>query len=105
MNLQQTLQLGNGFFRMHDLGGDALGTVDAAAAADGHDGFAAMLFVGLVAQLHIVGGGVGGGVGLVKIVKGKSDENPRDFAEGLAAIAIAGILFAATFAIEKIFTI
>ncbi len=48
---------------------------------------------------------VGGGVGLVKIVKGKTDENPRDFAEGLAAIAIAGILFAATFAIEKIFTV
>lgn len=48
---------------------------------------------------------VGGGVGLVKIVKGKTDENPKDFAEGLAAVVIAGVLFAATFAIEKIFTI
>lgn len=46
---------------------------------------------------------IGGGVGLIKIVKGKSDENPKDFGEGLAAIGIAGVLFAATFAITAAF--
>lgn len=42
---------------------------------------------------------LGGGLGLVKMVKGKSDENPRDFGEGLASIGAAGVLYAATFAV------
>lgn len=46
---------------------------------------------------------VGCGVGIVKIVKGKSDENPRDMTEGFAVIGAAGAIFAATFAIETIF--
>lgn len=48
---------------------------------------------------------VGGGVGLIKIVKGKSDDNPKEFNEGIAIIAAAGILFGATFAIEAMFTV
>lgn len=48
---------------------------------------------------------VGGGAGLIKIVKGKSDESPKDFNEGLVIIAAAGILFGATFAIEAMFTV
>ena len=64
MDLQQALQLGNGLSGMNNLGGNALGAVDTAAAADGHDGLAAMLFVGFVAELHIIGGGVGGIIGL-----------------------------------------
>lgn len=46
---------------------------------------------------------VGGGVGIVKIVKGKSDENPRDTYDGLAILGAAGVIFAATFAIQAIF--
>lgn len=46
---------------------------------------------------------VGGGVSLVKIVKGKSDENPKETNEGLVIIASAGVIFAATFAVQAIF--
>lgn len=46
---------------------------------------------------------VGGDVGIVKIVKGKSDENPKDMNEGLAALGATGVIFAATFAIQAIF--
>ena len=46
---------------------------------------------------------VGCGVGIIKIVKGKSDENPRDMTEGFTVIGAAGAIFAATFAIEAIF--
>ncbi len=45
----------------------------------------------------------GGGIGLVKIVKGKTDENPRDFNEGLIIIGGAGAIVAASFAIEAVF--
>lgn len=45
---------------------------------------------------------IGAAVGLIKIVKGKTDENPRDFFEGLAVIAIAAVLEAASFAVEYI---
>lgn len=41
---------------------------------------------------------LGGGIGLVRMVKGKSDENPKEFGEGLATVGAAGVLFAATFA-------
>ena len=46
---------------------------------------------------------VGGGAGIINIVKGKSDENPKLFAEGLATIGIAGALYAATYAIAAAF--
>lgn len=45
---------------------------------------------------------VGGGVSLVKIVKGKSDENPKETNEGLVLLVSAGIIFAATFAVQTI---
>lgn len=46
---------------------------------------------------------VGGGVGLIMITKGKSDENPKEMNEGLVIIASAGVIFAATFAVQAIF--
>lgn len=46
---------------------------------------------------------IGGGIGLVKIVKGKSDENPKYTTEGILSVAASGILFAATFAVEAAF--
>lgn len=46
----------------------------------------------------------GGSVGIIKIVKGKSDENPKETYEGLTALVAAGVIFAATFAIQAIFT-
>lgn len=46
---------------------------------------------------------IGGGIGLVKIVKGKSDEDPKCFNEGLLALVGAGVLVAATFGIAAIF--
>lgn len=46
---------------------------------------------------------VGGGVSLIRIVKGRSDENPKETNEGLVILASAGVIFAATFAIEAIF--
>lgn len=47
---------------------------------------------------------VGGGGGLVMIVKGKSDENPKLSTEGIFAIVAAAILFSATFAVQSIFS-
>ncbi|MGN0676479.1 MAG: hypothetical protein ACI4K5_01890 [Ruminococcus sp.] len=46
----------------------------------------------------------GSGVGLIKIVKGRADENPRDFQEGLTILVGSGVVFGATFAIQKIFS-
>ncbi|SFY12109.1 hypothetical protein [Ruminococcus sp. XPD3002] len=46
---------------------------------------------------------VGGAGGLIKIVKGKSDENPRDFTEGVAMLVVAAFIFGATFAVQKLF--
>lgn len=46
---------------------------------------------------------VGGGVSLIRIVKGKSDENPKEMYEGLVILAAAGVIFAATFAVQAIF--
>ncbi len=46
----------------------------------------------------------GSGVGLIKIVKGRADENPRDFQEGLTILVGSGAIFGATFAIQKIFS-
>ena len=45
---------------------------------------------------------IGGAPGIVKVVQGQADENPRDRNAGLATIGIAGAAFAATFAIEKL---
>lgn len=45
----------------------------------------------------------GGGVGIYKIVKGKADETPKDFYEGLIFIGAAGVLIVATFGVEAIF--
>jgi len=47
---------------------------------------------------------IGGGGGLIMIVKGKADENPKLSYEGIGAIAGAGVMFAATFAIQSIFS-
>lgn len=47
----------------------------------------------------------GGAIGIVKIVKGKSDENPREFNEGLIILGATGVVFAATFAVQGIFTL
>lgn len=46
---------------------------------------------------------VGGGISLIKIVKGKSDENPKEMNEGLVILGSAGIIFAATFAVQANF--
>lgn len=46
---------------------------------------------------------IGGGSGLLRIVKGKSDENPKEFNEGLMSIGLAGAIFAASFAITAAF--
>ena len=46
---------------------------------------------------------VGGGFGLVMIVKGKTDEDPKKFAEGILAVVGAAVMFAATFAVAAIF--
>lgn len=46
---------------------------------------------------------LGGGSGLIKTVKGKSDENPRLMYEGLVTIGAAGVMFAMTFAIANLF--
>lgn len=47
---------------------------------------------------------IGGGVSLIRIVKGKSDENPKEMNEGLVILGSTGVIFAATFAIRAIFT-
>lgn len=47
---------------------------------------------------------IGGGGGLVMIVKGKSDENPKLSTEGYFAIGAAAVLFSATFAVQSIFS-
>ncbi|MBO7475150.1 MAG: hypothetical protein J6U00_14335 [Ruminococcus sp.] len=46
---------------------------------------------------------IGGGVGLVYIVRGKTDENPKTFTDGILSLSAAGVLFAATFAVAQIF--
>ncbi len=43
------------------------------------------------------------GFGLYRLVKGQSNEDARERAEGLSLIAVGGIIFAATFAIAAIF--
>lgn len=45
---------------------------------------------------------IGGGYGIIQIVKGQSDEDPRKFREGITYLAAAGAMFAATFAIKAI---
>ena len=42
----------------------------------------------------------GGIPGLMKIVQGQADENPRDRNAGLATIGITGVIFAATFVVQ-----
>jgi len=43
---------------------------------------------------------VGGAPGLIKIVQGQSDENPRDRNAGIAALAVSGAAFAGTFLVR-----
>lgn len=43
---------------------------------------------------------IGGVPGIIKVVQGQADENPRDRNAGLASIGIAGAAFAATFAVD-----
>ena len=45
---------------------------------------------------------IGGGYGIIQIVQGKSDDDPRKFREGLTYIIAAGAMFSATFAIKAI---
>lgn len=45
---------------------------------------------------------IGGAPGIIKIVQGQADENPRDRNAGLAVIGITGAAFAATFVVEKL---
>ena len=40
--------------------------------------------------------------GIIKIVQGQADENPRDRNAGIATVGIAGACFAATFAIPAL---
>lgn len=40
--------------------------------------------------------------GIIKIVQGQADENPRDRNAGIATVGIAGACFAATFAIKSL---
>jgi hypothetical protein len=47
---------------------------------------------------------IGGGGGLIMIVKGRGEEDPKLSLEGYGAIAGAGVLFAATFAVQSIFS-
>lgn len=47
---------------------------------------------------------IGGGGGLIMIVKGRTDENPKLTYEGIGAIAGAAIMFVASFAIQGIFS-
>ena len=47
---------------------------------------------------------VGGGVGFYFIVNGKGEENPKKTYEGYLSIVAAGLIFGATFAVEKIFS-
>lgn len=46
---------------------------------------------------------IGGSIGLYKIVKGKSDEAPQISREGFVTVGAAGVIFAATFAIQALF--
>ena len=46
---------------------------------------------------------IGGGCGLVMIVKGKAEENPKLSLEGYGAIGAAAVLFSATFVVANIF--
>lgn len=48
---------------------------------------------------------IGGGSGIIKMVKGKSDENPKILYEGLVTLGAVGVMFSATFAISYIFKI
>lgn len=45
---------------------------------------------------------VGGIPSILKIVQGQTDENPRDRNSGIAALAITGAAFAATFAVKAL---
>ncbi len=54
-----------------------------------------------VARVLIIA--IGGGIGLFKLVKGKSDENPKETTDGFGMLIATGLLFGASFAIEAIF--
>lgn len=45
---------------------------------------------------------IGGVPGIIKVVQGQADENPRDRNAGLATIGITGAAFAGSFAIEAL---
>lgn len=48
---------------------------------------------------------VGGCAGGYFTVKGKADENPKEFHEGLIILGSAGVIWAMTYAVENIFTV
>ena len=45
---------------------------------------------------------IGGIPGIIKIVQGQQEENPRDRNNGIVSVVIAGVAFAATFGIEAL---
>lgn len=45
---------------------------------------------------------IGGVPGIIKVVQGQADENPRDRNAGFATIGITGVAFAASFAIKAL---
>lgn len=47
---------------------------------------------------------IGGGYGVYSIVRSQTDENPKQFAEGVTSIIAAAVLFAASFAVEAVFS-
>lgn len=64
-------------------------------------GYLTSLLLGIARALILVAGGA---VGIYKVVKGRSDENPKEFHEGLIIVGAAGVLFAATYGVEVIFS-
>lgn len=45
---------------------------------------------------------VGGIPGLIQTVKGKADDRPQEMNTGISTLVIAGIIFAASFAVEAL---
>lgn len=45
---------------------------------------------------------MGGAPGIIKVVQGQADENPRDRNSGLAALGITGVAFGATFLVQSL---
>ena len=75
---------------------------DGLSAPSGVDTSTMSSFVSLVLWIVRVGIAVIAVPGILKIVQGQADENPRDRNAGITTVAIAGACFAATFAVPSI---